>query len=130
MHTKVLLRNIQIYSGIFSTLCNPHIFTTLPCSFLFFFYFVFFISLFTSCVTIFELNIYLIKSPENTHIWLQFVAKMLVWNLRQRNCLKSIKNKIETHTHTHTNTHNKKGFQLQKLLKKHTFHINMFKHLK
>ena len=34
-----------------------------------------------------------------------------------------------THTHTHTHTQSRKDFQLQKLLKKRTSHINMFKHL-
>ena len=29
MHTEALLRHIQAYSGIFSTLCNLRIFTTL-----------------------------------------------------------------------------------------------------
>ena len=32
MHIETLLRHIQAYSGIFSTLCNPDIFTTLPYS--------------------------------------------------------------------------------------------------
>ena len=30
MHIDTLLRHIQDYSGIFSILCNPHIFTILP----------------------------------------------------------------------------------------------------
>ena len=29
---------------------------------------------------LFKLNIFLTKSAENAHIWLQFVAKVLVWN--------------------------------------------------
>ena len=31
-HIEVFLRHIQSYSRIFSTMCNPPIFTTLPCS--------------------------------------------------------------------------------------------------
>ena len=30
----------------------------------------------------FKLDIYLIKSSENTHVWLQFVANILLWNFR------------------------------------------------
>ena len=32
MYTEGLLRHIQVYPGIFRTLCNPHIFTILPYS--------------------------------------------------------------------------------------------------
>ena len=31
-YIEALLRKIQAYSGIFGTLCKPHIFTTLPYS--------------------------------------------------------------------------------------------------
>ena len=31
-HIEILLRHIQAYSGIFSTLCNPRLFTTYPYS--------------------------------------------------------------------------------------------------
>ena len=54
---------------------------------------------------LFKLEIYLIKSSENTHIWLQFVANISVWNTRYTSCLKGIKITIETHKHTHTHTH-------------------------
>ena len=46
------------------------------------FFFVIFISFFTNCVAISKLNIYLIKSSENTHVWLQFVAYILLWNFK------------------------------------------------
>ena len=57
------------------------------------------------CYKLKKLNIYLIKSSKNTHIWVQFVAKILLWNFRYQSSLKSIKNSIETHKHTHTHTH-------------------------
>ena len=41
------------------------------------FYFLFF----TNCVKVFQI-IYLIKSSENTLIWLRFVANILWWNCR------------------------------------------------
>ena len=89
---------------------------------------------------LFKLNIYLIKSSKNTHIWLQFVADILLWNFRQGSWLKSIKNtkyNRNTHTHTHTHTHNthhtqantqnRKESQLQKLFKKaHMSHKYLF----
>ena len=43
---------------------------------------------------------------------------------------KSIETHTHTHTQTHTHTHTRKDPQLQKLLKKHICHKNMFKHLK
>ena len=46
------------------------------------FFFVIFISFFTNCVAISKLNICLIKSSENTHVWLQFVAYILLWNFK------------------------------------------------
>ena len=60
---------------------------------------------------------YLIKALENTQIWHQFAARILVWNFRQESCPKSIKNTIETHmqTHTHTHTHSRIDTQQKKL---------------
>ena len=93
---------------------------------------------------LFKLNIYLIKSSKNTHIWLQFVADILLWNFRQGSWLKSIKNtkyNRNTHTHTHTHTHTthttrrqtyktEKSPSYKSCLKKHICHINIFLHLK
>ena len=64
----------------------------------FIFYFVFY----KLCHNILcvKLKIYLIKSSENTHIWDQFVAKILVWNIRQRSCLKGIQCRLDKHKDT------------------------------
>ena len=75
-------------------------------SFLFFLKFLF--RFIETVLQFFKLDIYLTKALENTHIWLQVVAKILdLLNFRKESCLKSIKNTIEirTHTHTHARTH-------------------------
>ena len=49
---------------------------------LFFFFFAILFHFLQIVLQFFKLNIYLIKSSENTHIWLQFIAKILLWNFR------------------------------------------------
>ena len=99
-----------------------------------FFFFCNFYFLFLQIVLqFFKLNTYLIKSSKNTHIWLQFVANILLWSFREGSCLKSINNtkynrNTNTHTHhTQANTQNRKYSQLHKLFKKaHMSHKYLF----
>ena len=65
----------------------------------------------------FKLNIYLIKSLENTHIWLQLVMEFQIGELLEEH--QKYNRNTNTHTHTtYAHTQNRKDSQLHKLFKK------------